>query len=240
MSWLLGAGMGFLRGGPLGAVVGGTLQHIITKKALKKIDQGLPGVTERGLFVTCLVVIMTKVGMLDGPLTANERRLIHRFFIKNLDYEKPDLGYIDQVIAETQRLNPDLKPFAEQYRKASGNNYNLLVLALSYQMALIEHSLTDETQNVINELAGLLQVSYPEHDRIRKKYSLDALKNPYRILGVEYSASAEDIKKAYRQKAAEFHPDRVAHLGREEGEDAHLKFLEIRAAYEELEKSRGL
>ena len=239
MSWLLGAGMGFLRGGPLGAVVGGTLQHIITKKALKKIDQGLPGVKERGLFVTCLVVIMTKVGRIDGPLTQNERRLIHRFFIKNLDYETKDLGYIDQVIAETQKLNPDLKPFTEQYRKASGNHYNLLVLALSYQMALIEHSLTEDTQQCINELASYLDVTYPEHDRIRKKYSLDALKNPYRVLGIEYAASAEEIKKAYRQKAAEFHPDRVAHRGQEEGEDAHLKFLEIRAAYEELEKSRG-
>lgn len=31
MSWILGAGMGFLRGGPMGAVIGGALQHIVTK-----------------------------------------------------------------------------------------------------------------------------------------------------------------------------------------------------------------
>lgn len=232
--------MGFLRGGPLGAVVGGTMQHIITKKALKKINQGLPGVNEKGLFVTCLVVVLTKVGMIDAPLTRNERRLIHKFFTKNLNYETQDLGFIDQVIAETQKLNPDLKTFASQYRKASGNNYNLLLLALSYQMALIENSLTAESQNLINQLAGYLEVSYPEHDRLRQKYSLKVLNNPYRILGIDYSAKAEDIKKAYRQKVAEFHPDRVAHLGKEESEGAHLRFLEIQAAYEELEKSRGL
>ena len=36
MSWLLGAGMGFLRGGPLGAIVGGTIQHFFSKKVIKK------------------------------------------------------------------------------------------------------------------------------------------------------------------------------------------------------------
>ena len=43
MSWLAGAGMGFLRGGPMGAIVGGTIQHFISKKVLKKINRGFPG-----------------------------------------------------------------------------------------------------------------------------------------------------------------------------------------------------
>ncbi|SVC05690.1 uncharacterized protein METZ01_LOCUS258544, partial [marine metagenome] len=32
MPWIVGAGMGFLRGGPVGAVIGGALQHVLTKK----------------------------------------------------------------------------------------------------------------------------------------------------------------------------------------------------------------
>jgi len=31
MGWLLGAGLGFLFGGPLGAVVGGAFQHVFSK-----------------------------------------------------------------------------------------------------------------------------------------------------------------------------------------------------------------
>jgi preprotein translocase subunit Sec63 len=33
--------------------------------------------------------------------------------------------------------------------------------------------------------------------------------DPYDILGIPRSASAEDVRKAYRAKAREYHPDKV-------------------------------
>jgi len=237
MSWLLGAGMGFLRGGPVGAIVGGTVQHFFSKKVLKKINRGFPGVIDQGIFVTCLVVVLTKTAMAKGTMFSSQVHVLHNFFKKNLHYESEELKFIDKAIAETRRLNPDIAPFVEQYKKASQNHYNFLLLALSYQIALTGDSLTKETQELINQLAENLGVSYQGHDRIRQKYSLGNTRNPYTILGLDYSAGPEDIKKAYRQKAGRYHPDRVAHLGDEEMEDAHIRFLEIQEAFEALEKT---
>ena len=67
-----------------------------------------------------------------------------------------------------------------------------------------------------------------------------AFKTPYHILKISSDASNEEVKKAYRSLISVYHPDRVAHEGKEAAEAAHLKFLEIQAAYHELESVRGL
>lgn len=62
-------------------------------------------------------------------------------------------------------------------------------------------------------------------------------KDPYAILGVSKDASADDIKKAYRQMSKEWHPDK--HKGEKGAEE---KFKEINQAYEILsspEKKRA-
>jgi uncharacterized membrane protein YkvA (DUF1232 family) len=60
--------------------------------------------------------------------------------------------------------------------------------------------------------------------------------DPYKILGVEQGASKEDIKAAYKKLAAQYHPDKVQHLGKEFQEMAHEKFIAIQEAYDMLMK----
>ena len=60
--------------------------------------------------------------------------------------------------------------------------------------------------------------------------------DPYEVLGIPASASAEAIQSAYKARMNEYHPDKVAHLGEELQELAHRKALEIQQAYQQLRK----
>ena len=240
MSWWLGAGLGFLRGGPFGAVVGGVAEHFLGKKLQSKLRNALPGIYKKGNFITSLVIILTRVGMINGPLTPNQIAVIHKFFLKNLNFGAEDFKAIDPLITEVQIKKPEIDRFVEEYKKSCKNNYCLLVLALCYQISLVEDNLCAGTENLIKKIVFLLGISYEEHNKIREKYSLEALKTPYNILNISSDASNEEVKRAYRNLISICHPDRVAYEGKEAVEKAHIKFLEIQAAYQELESVRGI
>jgi DnaJ like chaperone protein len=59
-------------------------------------------------------------------------------------------------------------------------------------------------------------------------------KDPYTVLNIHRNATQEEIKKAYKQLANKYHPDKVLHLGDEFKKMAEERFKEIQQAYREL------
>ena len=63
------------------------------------------------------------------------------------------------------------------------------------------------------------------------------MKNPYEILGVSENASDEEIKKAYRKLAKQYHPDNYTDNPLKELADEKMK--EINDAYDTIQKMRA-
>jgi DnaJ-domain-containing protein 1 len=59
-------------------------------------------------------------------------------------------------------------------------------------------------------------------------------RSPYEILNVPSDADQAEIKAAYRKLANQYHPDKVAHLGKEFQNLAEQRFKEIQEAYGKL------
>jgi len=64
--------------------------------------------------------------------------------------------------------------------------------------------------------------SHPLDDEVGPEYHIDY---PFNVFGLKKSASQEDMKKAYRSKILETHPDKT-------GEDSEDQFREVQEAYE--------
>ncbi len=75
---------------------------------------------------------------------------------------------------------------------------------------------------------------YQDTDNRSPGHNENEKEDPYSILGLPKGATLEDIKRAYRELAQKYHPDRVSHLGKEFQELAEKRFKEINKAYQEL------
>ncbi|XP_075214431.1 tetratricopeptide repeat protein 2 [Lycorma delicatula] len=75
----------------------------------------------------------------------------------------------------------------------------------------------------------------PENKRLLAEAKLELKKSKrkdyYKILGIDRSATTEDIKKAYRKRALVHHPDRHANASEGEKKEQEKKFKEVGEAY---------
>ena len=74
----------------------------------------------------------------------------------------------------------------------------------------------------------------------RHGYENMTLHDAYKILGIDSTASLEEIKKAYKDKIIKNHPDKVSHLSVELQEKARQLTVEINRAYELIKEKHNV
>ena len=69
---------------------------------------------------------------------------------------------------------------------------------------------------------------------------IEATDGAYTILEVEKTATDAAVKKAYRDMAKKYHPDRVITEDAAIKSGAEEKFKQVQKAYEAIQKERGM
>jgi DnaJ like chaperone protein len=112
-------------------------------------------------------------------------------------------------------------------------------LSSLYDLALADGDLRRSERDVIREIAKGLNISDPEQASVLALH-FPSQAAEYGRLGLDPSASDEEVKSAFRKLAALHHPDRVAHLGAGAMEVASRTFRELKEAYDAVRRMRGL
>jgi hypothetical protein len=64
-------------------------------------------------------------------------------------------------------------------------------------------------------------------------------RDPYEVLGIAANATDDQLKRAYRSRARDLHPDRHGQASEQEQEAAQLAMAELNVAYETIRKRRS-
>lgn len=235
----IGAGLGWLFGGPFGAILGGitgdffdrtTIGKTITEKPIGNYDRSLN-------FITHLVGILVSIAKADGHLSKHEIDVIERTFV-SFGFKGEDLSFIRDLINQTSKVDLNIRDICYEYKQYSNYEERLSLLRIVYIVAYADKVLHSSEERLINRIIEYLEINAEDAFEIRGEFC-DEHDKHYKILGISRNASIDDIKKAYRTLSKRYHPDRVSHLGDEFIRLANGKFQTINSAYEKIREEKG-
>jgi DnaJ like chaperone protein len=108
-----------------------------------------------------------------------------------------------------------------------------------FGIAKADGHVADLELQVLRKISILLEIPQADFESVKNMFYRD-VNSDYHVLGIEPNATEEEIKKAYRQMAIRYHPDKVIHMGEEYQNGAKEKFQKIQEAYENIKKSKGM
>ena len=202
------------------------------------IGSGLSGTTlDHQRFTELLVRTLCHVMLADGTLHKSERQAVLSFFKNRLRYSQSKLIWVHDLIDHAAKDPVPLQELCQEFSSLYAAEAKLLLLQLVYEIAYADGHFHPQEEKLIRQVVDYLAISESDHTAIRQLFGLAEADNREKyaaILGVSPTASAEEIKRAYREASKRFHPDKVFHLGEEYRKVAEEKMQKINDAYQKL------
>jgi DnaJ like chaperone protein len=241
----IGGGLGWALGGPIGAIVGFTLGSYFDDVSTNRGDArygssygtGARQATRGGDFAMALMVLAGAVMKADGKVLKSELDYVKRFLVQQLG----DRNAQDATLAlrEILKQDYDYVPVCGQIRQYMDLASRVQLLHFLFGIAKADGEVHAREVEIINQMSVQMGINNSDYESIKAMFVKETT-SAYKILEVDKSATDEEVKKAYRRMAVEFHPDKVAHLGPEFQQDAKEKFQAVNDAYERIKTERGI
>jgi len=230
----IGGGLGWAFGGPIGAILGFAMGSVLDGVRIEKTYyQG----TARGDFAMSLLVLFAAVMKADGKVVKSELDYVRSYFLAQFGVEETNRLIL--ILREVLNQEINLQDISIQVGHFMDYPSRLQLLHYLFGIAASDRQFDKSEENVIATIATYMGVDPSDFASIRAMF-VKNINNTYDILELTPDATNEEVKKAYRRLAIQYHPDKVAHLGEDIKKAATEKFQTLNTAYEEIKKQRGM
>jgi DnaJ like chaperone protein len=262
MQWLgkaIGATLGFAVAGPFGSLLGAIVGHQFDQGALHQFVRadGAPSAPEhiRRLFFEVTFEVMGRLAKADGRVSEEEIRIARRI-MHAMQLSPEQVQSAIERFTLGKRAEYRLSERLEELKRRFGGRRDLgrAFVEIQVQAAVGGGEIAQPKRQLLWQVAHGIGIGRVELAQIEalvraqasqrapgRRQALD-LGDAYRVLGVEPSASDQDIKIAYRRLMNQHHPDKLVSRGLPEAMMtlAEQKTHEIRAAYDRIKAERAL
>lgn len=203
---------------------------------------------QRNSFLFSLLALASYIIRADGKIMHSEMEMLRAFLRTNFGEQAVRQGedivlklFEQQKQMGSAQFRSTIRSACIQIARNMNYSQRLQLLNFLVMIAQADGKVVDEEIQALKEIAIALSLSAEDvESMLNLRDSGTNLESAYKVLGIDPSASDDEVKAAYRKMALKHHPDRVATLGDDVKKAAEKKFKEINDAKEKIYKARGL
>ncbi|PCJ90308.1 MAG: molecular chaperone DjlA [Hyphomicrobiales bacterium] len=184
---------------------------------LDRVTQAIAGLSDpkarrQAAFSIAMIALSAKMAKADGVVTTDEIEAFRDLFeipqaeqvnvARLFNLAKQDIAGFEAYAGKIAKLYEDEDPQTLED-----------VMDGLFHIAKADGVLHKYEREYLVRVSEIFGFSAQAYETIELRHIDKGEGDPYRILGVASDASFEDIKKTYRKKVAEFHPDRMIARG---------------------------
>ena len=230
----IGGGLGWAFGGPIGAIIGFAIGSVFGNN--NNSEEYIGRTTQQRDFNVSLLVLSAAVMKADGSVKKSELDYVKRFFLTNFGQERAEKYIL--MLREILKQDIQVYDVSQQVGRFMDYSSKLQLLHYLFGIASADGNTHESEIDIISVIAKYMGISSSDFQSIKAMFVQD-VDSAYKILGIDPDATDDDIKKAYREMAKKYHPDKVAYLGEDVRRSAEQKLQDVNEAYEKIKKQRG-
>jgi DnaJ like chaperone protein len=192
-----------------------------------------PADFELNLLSLCSIIIKA-----DGQVNQRELDYVRQYFLSTYGKEKANAIFrtFNDVI---KKREISTRRICEYMVQRTRYEVRLQLLHFLFGIAQADGQVSKSELGKLQEIAGYLRVGRHDFDSIMAMF-IKSADTSYKILEIDKNATDEEVKKAYRNMAKKYHPDRVVTENEAIKKGAEEKFKEVQKAYETIQNERGI
>ena len=252
MGWfstIIGGGIGAVVAGPFGAIIGAAIGSSLGNAGQGNITSGrgqlFQAQQRQALFFTAAFSMVGKLAKADGRICEEEVEVIQRVSKDVMGLDAQTRQFANNIITQSINSRETFADYAREFGRLFGRDQDMCTFMMSFlfEVAMADGELHSAEERLLLEARQFFQLNDAVYQSLYSRFVKHVApsirkSSHYETIGVSPDATQTEIKKAYRDKVAEYHPDKIQSKGLppEFMKFANDKMAEINAAYDAIKK----